>query len=428
MTNLEVNYGWEYVWHCHILGHEENDMMRTIAVAQPPEAPAAGAATGAGKSVTVNWTDNSIISNWVAIQRSTSPTFATVDATFNVVVPECTSQAGCARTYTDTTAPAATSVYYRVMANNTVGAGDGKLDTPRNPDGSYGGTLPAELSTLTPGFAGYANVTANSDWSNTVSRKIIPVASVTPGSIVFPQTNIGSTNPTNTAGRKVITISNTGNGPLNVSSIGLTGSFARGTSSNAANTLYRGSCPTNAAFVLNAGASCTYNVTFSPTAALCTGTACNGTLTVTDNSGGVAGTPQTVSLSGTTVVPTPVVNLSTTALNFGNIMVGNNATQVVTLNNTGTGVLSIANVVVSGTGFTRVAGGCGATLNAGANCNITVQAAPTATGAMTGSLVITDNTNGVAGSTQTVSLSATAIPLAVTANNDTATATSTTLE
>ena len=24
------NFGWEYVWHCHLLGHEENDMMRPI--------------------------------------------------------------------------------------------------------------------------------------------------------------------------------------------------------------------------------------------------------------------------------------------------------------------------------------------------------------------------------------------------------------
>ena len=25
-----MNFGWEYVWHCHLLGHEENDMMRPI--------------------------------------------------------------------------------------------------------------------------------------------------------------------------------------------------------------------------------------------------------------------------------------------------------------------------------------------------------------------------------------------------------------
>jgi len=25
-----ANFGWEYVWHCHILSHEENDMMRAV--------------------------------------------------------------------------------------------------------------------------------------------------------------------------------------------------------------------------------------------------------------------------------------------------------------------------------------------------------------------------------------------------------------
>jgi FtsP/CotA-like multicopper oxidase with cupredoxin domain len=27
-NNQMTNFGWEYVWHCHLLGHEENDMMR----------------------------------------------------------------------------------------------------------------------------------------------------------------------------------------------------------------------------------------------------------------------------------------------------------------------------------------------------------------------------------------------------------------
>ena len=26
------NFGWEYVWHCHLLGHEENDMMRPLVM------------------------------------------------------------------------------------------------------------------------------------------------------------------------------------------------------------------------------------------------------------------------------------------------------------------------------------------------------------------------------------------------------------
>jgi hypothetical protein len=29
VTNELTNFGWEFVWHCHILSHEENDMMRS---------------------------------------------------------------------------------------------------------------------------------------------------------------------------------------------------------------------------------------------------------------------------------------------------------------------------------------------------------------------------------------------------------------
>ena len=354
VTNLEVNYGWEYVWHCHILGHEENDMMRVIAVAQPPEAPAVGAATGAGASVTVNWTDNSIISNWVTIQRSTSPTFATVDATFNVIRPECTSQAGCARTYTDTTAPAATSVYYRVMANNTVGAGDGKLDTPRNPDGSYGGTLPTELSSLTPGFAGYANVTANSNWSATVSRLALPVADVSPASLAFPNTAVNTTSAALTA-----TLSNTGAGVLDISSIATSGApFAR--PAGAAG----GTC----AATLAPAASCTINVTFAPTTAVSS----NGTLTITDNASN--GSTQTVSLSGTgtavVVVPPTVPSVvrdnfnRANANNLGNtwqqtvalgrsvLRVNTNQTTANLLGATGNAYSNTAGTATQGAGFT----------------------------------------------------------------------------
>jgi len=28
--------GLEYVWHCHILEHEEHDMMRPLVVQEPP--------------------------------------------------------------------------------------------------------------------------------------------------------------------------------------------------------------------------------------------------------------------------------------------------------------------------------------------------------------------------------------------------------
>ncbi len=36
VSNIMYNFGHEYVWHCHILSHEENDMMRSIVVNNNP--------------------------------------------------------------------------------------------------------------------------------------------------------------------------------------------------------------------------------------------------------------------------------------------------------------------------------------------------------------------------------------------------------
>ncbi|NOT83530.1 MAG: choice-of-anchor D domain-containing protein [Methylococcaceae bacterium] len=387
VTNVQVNYGWEYLWHCHILGHEENDMMRSIAVAQPPEKPTALAATTAATGVKLDWTDNSIISNSVTIQRSTSPTFATVDAYFNVVEEECAVQAGCARTYIDTTAPAATDVYYRIMANNTVGAGDGKLDAPRNADGSYGGTLPVELSTLTPGLAGYANVTANSDWSAPALRMTSPTATVTAGPLAFGNQVVNTTSAVQN-----VTVTNTGTANLAIASVALSAptSFA-----------ITNGCPAS----LAPAASCNIGVTFTPTVA----GALADTLTITDNTGGVAGTQQTVQLSGNGTVSTPIAGvLPAGPLTFGNVNVGSiSAIQTVTLSNSGTAPLAITSIVAPAQ-FAQT-NTCGASLAVGTNCAINVTFNPTVAGTATGDLTITDNTNGIAGSTQMVAVSGTGV-------------------
>jgi hypothetical protein len=39
ITNQMYDFGWEYIWHCHLLGHEENDMMRALVVTPLPPAP-----------------------------------------------------------------------------------------------------------------------------------------------------------------------------------------------------------------------------------------------------------------------------------------------------------------------------------------------------------------------------------------------------
>ena len=61
IVNGYENYGWEYVWHCHILGHEENDFMRAVkfnANEAKPTAPVDMVASyDSNNLVTLNWTD-----------------------------------------------------------------------------------------------------------------------------------------------------------------------------------------------------------------------------------------------------------------------------------------------------------------------------------------------------------------------------------
>ncbi len=59
VTNQVTNFGWEYVWHCHLLGHEEMDMMRPVifnVARQLPAAPVLNAVEGVA-GVDLTWTD-----------------------------------------------------------------------------------------------------------------------------------------------------------------------------------------------------------------------------------------------------------------------------------------------------------------------------------------------------------------------------------
>jgi len=59
-VNDYTNFGWEYVWHCHLLGHEENDMMRPLVFkVAVPLAPFSLTATvsgvGPAQQVNLSW-------------------------------------------------------------------------------------------------------------------------------------------------------------------------------------------------------------------------------------------------------------------------------------------------------------------------------------------------------------------------------------
>ena len=100
-----------------------------------------------------------------------------------------------------------------------------------------------------------------------------------------------------------------------------------------------------------------------------------------------------------------LASLSQTSLSFGDQLIGvTSAAQTITLADSATQSLTIASIAIAGTDSSDFAETqtCGTGLAAGANCTITVTFTPTAQGARSASLVITDDASG---SPQTVALS-----------------------
>jgi hypothetical protein len=186
-----------------------------------------------------------------------------------------------------------------------------------------------------------------------------------------------------------VTLSNTGNATLTITSITLGGS-------NAADFAQSGTCGAS----LTAGANCTISVTFKPAAA----GARVASITISSND--PVNPTLTVALSGTGTAP--VASVSPTSLGFGNQPINTSSTpQTVTLSNTGTATLSITGITLGGSNAADFAqsGTCGTSLTAGANCSLSVTFKPAAAGAR--AALITISTNDPVNPTLTVALSGT---------------------
>jgi hypothetical protein len=237
-------------------------------------------------------------------------------------------------------------------------------------------TLSVGTHSITASYGGDANFLPST--SQVLSQVVQgAIGTVSPSSINFGNQTVGiASAPQN------VTFSSTGNIALNLTSITVSGNNGTFTQTN--------NCGSSVA----AGASCTVTVTWTPGVA----GSMSGSLTFNDNA---TNNPQTVSLSGTGVVP--AVALSPASLTFPTQVVYTTSTaQTVTLSNTGQGLLTISKISVS-TQFSQT-NTCGTSVAAGANCTISVKFRPTAINTITGSLSITDNASG---SPQTVSLTGT---------------------
>lgn len=123
VTNVVTNFGWEYVWHCHMLEHEENDFMRAMVFSgTPPPAPAGLAAavtfpTPTTASVSLTWTGNFSSASGFTIQRSTSNTFPVGASTVTFQIGGTPP----ASLFVDNSVAPNATYYYRVRSSNVWG-------------------------------------------------------------------------------------------------------------------------------------------------------------------------------------------------------------------------------------------------------------------------------------------------------------------
>jgi hypothetical protein len=137
---------------------------------------------------------------------------------------------------------------------------------------------------------------------------------------------------------------------------------------------------TNNCTSLIPGASCTINVTFSPTA----GGTRAGSLTIVDSD---PSSPQLVSLSGTGT--SGRVSLTPGSLDFGDqALWSTSAVQTLTLKNTGTAALEV--LAITASGDYSSSNTCAAPLAPEASCSIEVKFAPSAAGTRTGFITVLD--------------------------------------
>jgi hypothetical protein len=202
-----------------------------------------------------------------------------------------------------------------------------------------------------------------------------PAITISPASLTFPAQQAQTQSPAQT-----ITVTSSGNAPVTFGTPTITGDFAE--------------TDTCAGQTLAVGATCTLQIVFAPTT---TGTR-TGLLTLYAN---ISGGQATVVLNGTGTAPSSIV-LTPLSLTFAATIVNQtSAAQIITVANTGGSAATLQTPVITGD-FSISANTCTATLAASTACSIAIVFTPTASGARTGTLSVTDSAG-----TQTAQLTGT---------------------
>jgi hypothetical protein len=274
------------------------------------------------------------------------------------------------------------SVTLNIAGITFTGANTGDFSQSNNCGGSLGPSATCVISvTFTPGALGMrtAMLNVSDDGPNSPQTASLTGTGLTPvtlsvSSLSFGNVLIGS------KAAKQVTLTNNQNVPLTNISVSITGSAAY----SQVNT-----CGSS----IPATSQCTITVTFAPTTA---GTQ-TGTVNITDSA---SNSPQTVSLTGSGLQP---VSLNPNALNFGGHLVGSRTTKNIVVTNHEKLAVTFTSVTITGTNssdFTQ-ANNC-VSLSPGASCTVSATFTPSAKGARTAALTLTDSATS---SPQTAKLS-----------------------
>ena len=235
----------------------------------------------------------------------------------------------------------------------------------------------------------YVNSTITGNFRADVTGTGTSTVTTAPQAALTPTASFGSVQIGNNA-TQMLTLTNAGTAVLPISSYMITAGATQFSVSSS-------TCLSS----LGIGASCTFTVTFKPTASGIQ----NGAFAVTDSVG-----TQSASLSGTaTAAPAAQAALTPATASFGSLTVGTTSTaQMFQLANAGTASLPITSITVtSGSGFAITINTCTNSLGLGASCQIGVTFAPQSSGSATATLTVVDS---VGTQTSTLAGTATAAP------------------
>lgn len=208
--------------------------------------------------------------------------------------------------------------------------------------------------------------------SSPVQTVVGPVAQLFPASTDLGQATVGQPSVT-----RVISLVNTGDQTLSISGITITGA-------NAGDFSQSNTCATP----LAPNANCSISVSFVPSIA---GTE-TATLNVTDNA---AGSPQTVTLTGTGVAARSAVTSSPGTLDFGTVALGGTVpAQSITITNSGSASLHLTSVALGGANpgdFSENNNCTASPIAVQASCAISVSFSPQAEGQRSATITLTDD-------------------------------------